>query len=1181
MSLREVSQPDGRMLGRRAASPLGLGGTLFAFGTVVAVLGGLLWSVLGTSPLAARSLSVFGGSLVLSDVRPLSVIDVTTATVEVRLEGVDTLVGASDYAAVQPVGVQGGTVLLNKLTGSFNFLGADDYVTDPHAPGVGLGPLSQVTGAAGIAAGSDAYIIRSAPTSTVSLVGNKTVAAAAAAASKVATPDARVSPVGFATLSGRAVLSSSARAVQGADLWQLVASGARCQVYEMLPDSAAPEGITVRLRATFHDEGCRGMSVESAANFVGVASPGWVAVLAPDPQPVLDVPAPGQSGLGGPVRDIPAFGAQPPASGQASRIIRTSFTDTAARTVAVTGALDEVWFLAGDGSGWAMYGISRSGALDGPNPLSGLHVGADPAVPVLSAGYIYTLDRNQIGRPTLWQIDTADAGMQPVTGTNGYPLYSKAEAKNTFADAEVVGDGPRVVFNNPQNLEAVVVFTDGSRQPVEVDKAEAVSVSAQGPAVLAGTPRPDGPATKSNSGTHSGSVNATRNPGGSKTTSATTVPRSSKAPLPLPVVNQLSRQVVCATTLQQPHEPEITTVSPSSQDVLVAWSYQLLQETDCEPQTWTVQVQALGGAPQPNPSVQRVAGEQEYLFGGLRPGTRYIISVTAYINSLSTTSNALEFQTLDRGPDAPLKVSTTSDSNGDWVVSWVPCTETVNPDCVVPADQWTVLGATCGGTVVTSPPQAQVSGNVYSVTISAEKLGLLGDAFSFSVEGSLSSGLVGRPTTDGTCTRSWADPIAADISLTGAGEAQGSSLSAQLQVDVTGNPAVAFGTAVSQADFIYKVANDTIGPTNATSVTVPGLAPGMPYVASVTVYPSGHPESSVTVSGTAFQINVPWPSDLQTNLNVKAVVDPNPNTGTVTVSFPADLPAVPLSAVAGVLDCSDASLDEPPTPLVEDQVKFSVDLIDLGGICRISFELQDTSTPDPYGIPSPLLTASFEIGSQPSYAFDVTAVEECGTSGQCGQLPGPAWQLVVASNGPNPGAGGAWAVSTSSGGVSPNLPPPPGSAGKGGQSPPAAKDPCATSQTLRAPTFPVTVLLPQSCPNGNNVAVTVSYQYLGQEVQVEAGRPASPPAAGPTSTSTTTGGSSTTTGGSSTTTGGSTTTTGGSSTTTGGSTTTTGGSSTTGPTSTSSTTSRPALAPASRASALRRLHVVTGQSEEL
>ena len=70
--------------------------------------------------------------------------------------------------------------------------------------------------------------------------------------------------------------------------------------------------------------------------------------------------------------------------------------------------------------------------------------------------------------------------MAPVRGAPNYPAKSVTE-KASFQGAEVLVDGPRVIFNNPQSLLAVVVFTDGSHVPVIVDKSNAVVVSAVGP----------------------------------------------------------------------------------------------------------------------------------------------------------------------------------------------------------------------------------------------------------------------------------------------------------------------------------------------------------------------------------------------------------------------------------------------------------------------------------------------------------------------------------------------------------------------------------------------------------------------------------------------------------------------------------------------------------------------------
>ena len=54
-----------------------------------------------------------------------------------------------------------------------------------------------------------------------------------------------------------------------------------------------------------------------------------------------------------------------------------------------------------------------------------------------------------------------------------YPAESVTE-KAGFQGAQVLVDGPRVIFNNPESLLAVVVFTDGSHAPVVVNKSAAV-----------------------------------------------------------------------------------------------------------------------------------------------------------------------------------------------------------------------------------------------------------------------------------------------------------------------------------------------------------------------------------------------------------------------------------------------------------------------------------------------------------------------------------------------------------------------------------------------------------------------------------------------------------------------------------------------------------------------------------
>src|ERR1039457_3463772 len=107
----------------------------------VLVVGGLVWSATTGQAPASQHPTIFGGSLVLDDYRPLTVIDLATGAVTVQLEGVYTQVGASTYAQVEAVPTRAGTILVNRATGAFNMLGKDNYVLGPPTNGISLGPL--------------------------------------------------------------------------------------------------------------------------------------------------------------------------------------------------------------------------------------------------------------------------------------------------------------------------------------------------------------------------------------------------------------------------------------------------------------------------------------------------------------------------------------------------------------------------------------------------------------------------------------------------------------------------------------------------------------------------------------------------------------------------------------------------------------------------------------------------------------------------------------------------------------------------------------------------------------------------------------------------------------------------------------------------------------------------------
>ena len=62
----------------------------------------------------------------------------------------------------------------------------------------------------------------------------------------------------------------------------------------------------------------------------------------------------------------------------------------------------------------------------------------------------------------------------------------------------------------------------------------------------------------------------------------------------------------------------------------------------------------------------------------------------------------------------------------------------------------------------------------------------------------------------------------------------------------------------------------------------------------------------------------------------------------------------------------------------------SIDLDQMGGNCSLSVALNSTLTPDPYGLPSPQLTAAFSIGTAAAYRFK--AVTAGGCRPQCSTL---------------------------------------------------------------------------------------------------------------------------------------------------------------------------------------------------
>jgi hypothetical protein len=1041
-----------------AAPGFGRGGAIVGIVLAAFLLGGLAWSAAAGHSSTAERPRLFGGSLVLEDDKPLPVIDLATGELSERLDGVYAQVHAKKYLDVQAIPVSEGTILVNRQTGTFNLLGRDDYVLDTMGAGVGLGAApAGLKGASGLADGSSAFIIRYASASTVSLVDQATVEAgaklAAAVTSAGSTPGTNpaphaspngsasppgspgkgrsVTPRGFAALSGEIADQPGSAAVAGGDLWTLVQlpSVSTCQVQQLHPVSSGHHGLLVTIRATIPTR-CARASLESAGGVVAVAWAGQARLFAP-----------GAPGVGTAIA-VPA----------------TARFD---RFLPVNGTTGRLWFLGRGPTTWSDFGVASTGTSTGrvsaPATLSHFDRSAQPAIPSESGGWLYTLDRVGGGQPLLWAIQPGTGAMFPVPGASRYPV-ERGEMTDNFADAQVLVDGPRVIFNNPGNILAVVVFTDGSRLPLVINKSQGLVLSPTGPEDLNIKPSPS-----------KGAGNST------------------SASPQLPGVEAVSQSVTCANTTQKPYAPQITSVDPSATSALVAWSYQLLDEQDCEPDTWTVTVTAQTSSHQPAQPVQIVNGQTQLLFTGLRPATTYRAVVTAYINAQSTPSTAVSFTTAARGPDAPVDVHTGADGKGDWVVSWTPCSPA---SCLVGADSWSVIGTSCGNGFVGQPPTIEVPAAQTSVTIDAASLGLLGDSLSFSVQGVLASGLAGNPASDRSCTEAWRPPDRSALVLDASDVQVGQTLTATMQVLTRGtSPAEAFGSETT--DFVYHIGSVNLPPTTATHVQVPGLAAGVTYAPTVTVYPAGHPGAAVTVAAGPFRPSLAWPPNL--GLVAAGVTDlSNPNAGTITLSFPG-LPPGPMQVSGNPVQCGNDQAATPISGTLAADGTFTIsgfDLVNLGGQCSVSVNLTAVAAPghpDPYGIPSPTLSSQFTIGSSPTYSFSDQIDPACE------QAPCTPEQIEVnytASQMPAPTAGGGWIVTTATQGAT-------------------GADPCAYQYPQSGtPAFPLVISLPSGCvpplANPNLVDVQLSYQYLGTTHTVDAGLPTGTPATTTTTTTTTT-----------------------------------------------------------------------------
>ncbi|MCU1491852.1 MAG: hypothetical protein JWM85_3257, partial [Acidimicrobiaceae bacterium] len=655
--------------GRRLSLAQAVAGTSALAMAVV----GLGWLGLSGSPNVAARPSLFSGSLVLADDRPPVVVDLATGLGTIRLAGVFSDVGAASYGQVQPVAVEGGTFLVNTTSGTFNYLDSDDLVVKSSGGGVALGSFPGSSLAHGFADGAQAFVVRYGATrSTISLVDRTTVL-------EGATTGRHKTPVvldGFAATSSPVRRQVGSVAVARGELWALEGSpGASPLLVEYRPPRAGG-GLIERSHGR--------VNRLAALEAFGSTSPSTT------PQRSVAVATPSALEL------FTGSGRQ-----ATERGLSISGMGAVSQILPVSSAGGSAWFLYQTPTAWYVVGAEGSGHLVGTTRIDPTALSAGTALvePAVGGTRLYTVGASGTASGRLLVVDPRSGALSAVPGVASYPVKSRIE-RPAYPATIVSAAGPRVVFDNPGALLAVVVFTDGSHAPTVVDASTLAAVDPAAP--------PGALASLTRAG-HTPS-HPDRQP-----VKNTTPAQSHPAPLQrqLPV-QQVNEQLNCSKTNEVPHAPQLAPAIPSPRTLAISWTYPLLDSQDCEPSSYLVSVTPVGSGPAPSSSTVEVVGQTSVVFGGLVPSTSYRVVVRALLAKQSTPSAPELATTSATGPGAPVAVRTTFVAGSGWRVSWRPCS---GPLCQVRPATWTVTGAIFGGGFVSSPASLIVPASASSALV--------------------------------------------------------------------------------------------------------------------------------------------------------------------------------------------------------------------------------------------------------------------------------------------------------------------------------------------------------------------------------------------------------------------------------------------------------------------------------
>ncbi|MDT4906937.1 MAG: hypothetical protein QOI69_178 [Pseudonocardiales bacterium] len=870
---------------------------------LVLVAGTVAVASFAVKPNKARAFDLFYGSVFLNDERAPVAVDLTNAKPTVRLLDANSQVSAKDPTNLGVVPLINSTLLLNTATGEFNVVDPTGFVIKSKNGGVPLAKPVGRTASIGIAAGASAYIVQTGSAGTsVYLVGQSTVQAASSQGAKVKPRASVTSGAPGSTAPGGAASANG-------DLWLLVGSGGSRTLRQLTLPPGSDAGVTL-------DSADR--ATVPAVSAIGVTSgrrgEDAVAVAAPEQVQVFE--------------------------GSGSRTLAVHGLSGVDKILPASNQRDRLSFLYHSAAGWSLVAApAGGGGLTGPVALRGVDPAAALVAPAVSNGSLFTMDGGTTGR--VWQIDVK-GDVQTPTGAAAYPIVTNSAGEalevSDFADAYAIARGSRVVFNSPQHVRALAVFTDGSHAPVQIDKSAAVSLNAAGGATGLIDSHP------------------TKNPKNQPPPKNTV-----KAPPAQPI----NDKVRCKTTTQVPHIPTITQATPGSRSVQLQWTYPLLDPRDCAPSTYTVSVSLLSSAAPAPPAAITVQGQDGVNLSGLFPDTRYEITVKAYLNGQGTPSAPVAVSTGPEGPAAPSNVHATTDSSGTWTISWSSCGG-VAQGCVAAAT-WSVIPSFCDGSGLSSTPASiSVAGDPTQHSFTAKFPGndaLLGRGMSFQVQGVGTKGTVGTPARDGGCSYSWSRPVAANISVAASSPPRisGQATSATtVAVSFAGGQAHDLGGVGGQLTYKLLSGGAVVshqGPSTATTAKLTGIRPGQKYQVSVTVSPPRHPEAAVTIPSIEVKAAVAdWPalSASATFANTSAF----DGTLTVTISglTSADARGETFDLTDSSLDCGSTRHDlaradfDPATPL-----KFTqVDRSQSHGPCTVTTFLRQhvgTATNPPiYGV---------------------------------------------------------------------------------------------------------------------------------------------------------------------------------------------------------------------------------------